>query len=125
MKAEREVILDTGPLSALAEAGWLGVLRSLARRNSWRLIAECAVLARTLARGGKAIIDDAQARRLAQRERADFTGTLGLLVEAVRAHYLTVDMVGDLADDLIAVHYRLPFPPGGFARWARQEAGLS
>lgn len=29
-------VLDTGPLSALAEAGWLGALQGLAARNSWK-----------------------------------------------------------------------------------------
>jgi len=37
---------------------------------------------------------------------------------------LTINLVSALADDLIADAYRLPFPPGGFARWAREVAHL-
>lgn len=90
------------------------------RRN----VGECSVLARAKARGSTAVVDDAVARRLAETERISYRGTLALLVETIRAGYLTLEAASDVADHLIAVKYRLPFPPGGFAVWARQNLGL-
>ena len=90
------------------------------RRN----VGECSVLARAAACGSTAVVDDAVARRLADKEKIEYRGTLALLVETIRAGYLTLAAASDVADHLIAVKYRLPFQPGDFAVWARQNLGL-
>lgn len=173
-------VLDTGPLSALAEAGWLGALQGLAAHNSWKPempeevvdelrqgqlshpanatvinaewidvfsieeaaardiftelarslvsgtknIGECAVLARAKATGAVAVVDDGAARKHAKRHNIKHKGTLSLLLEAIRADYLTLEACSDVVDHLLATGYRLPFKPGEFARWAREELGL-
>ncbi len=180
MGERQTLVLDTGPLSAFAQAGWLGALRGMAERVPYRLevtaqvcaelragvpghpanqlvleadwivsvdeesererllfasyaarlvsggrnIGECSVLARAAACGSTAVVDDAVARRLAETERISYRGTLALLVETIRAGYLTLEAASDVADHLIAVKYRLPFQPGDFAVWARQNLGL-
>lgn len=178
MGASQTLVLDTGPLSAFAQAGWLGALRGMAERAPYRLevtaqvreelraglpghlanqlvldvdwivvvdeeierelfeeyaarlvsgrrnIGECSVLARAKACGSIAVVDDAAARRLADKEKVEHRGTLALLVETIRAGYLTLEAASDVADHLIAVKYRLPFQPGEFVVWARQNLGL-
>lgn len=47
--------------------------------------------------------------------------TLGLLCDAIRQGLLTVPLVSALADDLMQDSYRLPFGPGGFAKWAAEQ----
>jgi len=84
---------------------------------------EAGVLALAATTGGTAIIDDGAARHAAQAHGVSHRGTLALLCEAVRLGLLTVPLVSALADDLISGEYRLPFKPGGFAKWAA-EAGL-
>lgn len=49
------------------------------------------------------------------------TGTLGLLCKAVREERLTVEMVESLTDDLLAGGYYLPFGPGEFWAWAKEQ----
>lgn len=51
------------------------------------------------------------------------TRTLALLCEAIRRSELTIPLVSAVADDLLESSYRLPFGPGGLARWA-EENGL-
>jgi predicted nucleic acid-binding protein len=91
-----------------------------------RNIGECGVLAlaETIP-DSVAIIDDRVARNAAQAHKIAVRGTLGLLCDAVRRGLLTVPLVSAVADDLLRNDYRLPFQPGGFAQWAREEAGLT
>ncbi|MFW6638546.1 hypothetical protein ACOALZ_00735 [Nocardiopsis algeriensis] len=173
-----ELVVDTGPLSHLAEAGWLGVLRSVAgarkvvvpdaveyelRRGEstrphlqqvlgteWisrsaldtpsenaafahfsaflvsggRNIGEAAVLAYAQVHGATAVIDDGAARRAAKEAKVRYTGTLGLLCEAVRAGFLTLAMVSSVADHLMETEYRLPFGPGEFEKWAQENGAV-
>lgn len=44
-----------------------------------------------------------------------------LLIEAIRAGLLTIELVEALADDLLAGQYRLPFTQGGFRSWAHEN----
>ncbi|MEU3017889.1 MULTISPECIES: hypothetical protein [unclassified Nocardiopsis] len=174
-----EIVLDTGPLSHLTEAGWLGVLRTVAGPRTvvitgevehelrqgahtrpylqqvlgaeWpkrhtlesgaeiesfarfseflvaggRNVGESSVLAYAQVHKATAVIDDRAARRLAQDAGIPFQGTLGLLCEAIRAGLLTTAMVGSLADHLLETAYHLPFPAGGFERWANDHGIIS
>lgn len=48
--------------------------------------------------------------------------TLTLLCDGIRQGKLTVGMVEQVADDLIAGDYYLPFGRGGFRYWALEQA---
>jgi predicted nucleic acid-binding protein len=85
---------------------------------------EAGVLALASTIGGVAVIDDGAARKAAEDRGIPLRPTLALLCEAIRGGLLTVSLVSALADDLLAGDYRLPFRPGGFERWARDEGGL-
>ncbi|HVQ92605.1 MAG TPA: hypothetical protein VMU51_16340 [Mycobacteriales bacterium] len=85
---------------------------------------EAAVLALAATTGGVAVIDDSAARQAARRNGVALRPTLALLCDAIRADLLTVRLVAAIADDLLASSYRLPFPPGGFEKWAT-EHGLT
>ncbi|PSL04748.1 putative nucleic acid-binding protein [Haloactinopolyspora alba] len=91
------------------------------RRN----IGECGVLAlaETMA-DAVAVVDDRVAVQVATKRGVTIRRTLGLLCEAIRKDLLTVPLVSAIADDLMKDKYRLPFGPGGFARWA-EEQGLT
>jgi len=82
---------------------------------------EAGVLALALTVGGVAVIDDAAGRMAAERNGIRLRPTLKLLLEAVGKELVTVKLVSHLADDLLANSYRLPFPPGGFEKWAAEQ----
>ena len=87
-----------------------------------RNIGECGVLAlaeTTL--NAVAVVDDRVAGLAAKGRGVEIRRTLGLLCQAIRQGLLTVPLVSALADDLLMNSYRLPFGPGGFARWAADE----
>lgn len=87
-----------------------------------RNIGECGVLA--LAENTSnavAVIDDRVAGIAAKARNVEVRRTLGLLCDAIRQGLLTVPLVSALADDLLQNSYRLPFGPGGFARWASDQ----
>lgn len=86
-----------------------------------RNLGECSVLALAKAEGAIAVIDDRAARRVGEHNHVTIKGTLGLMVDAIRAGLLTVRLVSQIADDLLASEYRLPFAPGDFEIWARQN----
>ena len=79
---------------------------------------EAAVLALAAVTGGVAVIDDSAARQAAKRNGIRMRPTLALLCDAIRSELLTVRLAAAVADDLIASSYRLPFPSGGFEKWA-------
>ncbi|WP_030173171.1 hypothetical protein [Spirillospora albida] len=85
---------------------------------------EAGVLAYAKAHDAVAIIDDGAARNAAGRKKVTYRGTLGLLCDGVRDGLLTLDLVSELADQLIEGDYRLPFAPGEFKTWARNNLGL-
>lgn len=124
-------------LAQIFDADWISVDRSddttfLAAFATYekRLVAngrnrgECGVLALGKTRGDTLVLDDGVPRRIASEEGLEVTGTLGLLCTAIRQHQLTVLMVEQLADDLMAGNYFLPFGPGGFRRWAMEEGHI-
>lgn len=121
-------------LQQIFDADWIAVDRSddikyLSEfaRFEQRLVAgdqnrgECGVLALGKVRGHSLVLDDGAPRRIAKEEKIPFTGTLGLLCEAIRENQLKVSMVESLADDLLIGTYFLPFKRGGFREWAETE----
>ncbi|MDP9851717.1 nucleotide-binding protein [Corynebacterium lowii] len=136
---EQELLLQRGRdpgLSQIFKADWIDVDRSddlaflkLFARYEQRLVGknpqknrgECGVLALGKARGWTVVIDDGAPRRIAAEEKIEKTGTLGLLCKAVREERLTVEMVESLTDDLLAGEYYLPFGPGEFWAWAKEQ----
>lgn len=90
-----------------------------------RNVGEAAVLALASTMDALAVVDDAAARKAADRHGVRLKPTLALLCDAIHADLLTIELVSALADDLIATKYRLPFRPGGFEAWAREEGIFS
>ena len=88
-------------------------------------LGECGVLALGRVRRWEMVLDDAVPRELAAEQGLRVVGTVRLLCDAVNARQLTLIMVESLADDLLANEYRLPFGPGGFRRFARENGLLS
>ena len=89
-----------------------------------RNVGECGVLALAeTTPHAIAVVDDRVAGNAAKGRKVEVRRTLGLLCDAIRQGLLTVPLVSALADDLLRDSYRLPFGPGGFARWA-DEQGL-
>jgi hypothetical protein len=52
-------------------------------------------------------------------------GTLGLVCDAVNQNHITLPMASALTDDLLASEYRLPFKPGKFVNWAKDNGLIS
>jgi predicted nucleic acid-binding protein len=86
-----------------------------------RNVGEAGVLAYAKAHNSIAIVDDRPARNAAKAHNVRHQGTLALLCEGIRSELLTVALVAALADHLLESEYRLPFGPGGFEKWARQQ----
>jgi predicted nucleic acid-binding protein len=82
---------------------------------------EAGVLALASCTGWRAVIDDLAGRKAASRAGIRLSGTMALMYEAVQGGLLTMRLVSALADDLLNGEYRLPFPPGGFEKWAREN----
>ena len=83
-----------------------------------RNIGEAEVLALAATIPAEAVLDDNVAYTVGQRAGVSCKRTLALLCEAIREDLLTLELVSDVVDDLIATEYRLPFGPGEFAEWA-------
>jgi len=103
-------------LQAVLDADWI-------ERRELRSSAE-RVLALASTTGGIAVVDDRAARRAAETYGVPYCPTLRLLCDGIREGLLTVSLVGALADDLIASEYHLPFGPGGFEVWAKDQGQL-
>ncbi|GAA3830741.1 hypothetical protein GCM10022226_59500 [Sphaerisporangium flaviroseum] len=82
---------------------------------------EAGVLALASTVGGVAVVDDRAARKAAESHKIKTRPTLALLCDAIRQGLLTPMLVGELADDLLASEYHLPFGPGGFVTWATEN----
>jgi predicted nucleic acid-binding protein len=89
-----------------------------------RNVGEAGALALAACLGGTVVIDDGAGRKAAEDHGVPLKPTLALLCEAIRGGLLTVQLVSALADDLLTDKYRLPFGPGDFARWARDQGQL-
>lgn len=107
-------------LTSPEELGAFAVFSSLlvAKDRNW---GEAGVLAYAKAHGGTAIIDDGPARNAARKHGIRCRGTLGLVCDAVNQNHITIAMASALADDLLASEYRLPFKPGEFVDWAKDN----
>jgi predicted nucleic acid-binding protein len=123
-------------LRAVLDAGWIEIVtldteEQLAALTFYterlvgqdgRNIGECGVLALAETTPSSiAVVDDQVAVNAAKVRQVTVRRTLGLLCEAIQQELLTVPLVSALADDLLANHYRLPFGPGDFARWAEEK----
>ncbi|RCG21885.1 hypothetical protein DQ384_36025 [Sphaerisporangium album] len=82
---------------------------------------EAGVLALAHTLNGVAVVDDGAARKAAETYKITYRPTLALLCDAVDNGLLTLALVSALADDLLSSEYRLPFGPGGFLIWAKQN----
>ena len=71
-----------------------------------------------------AIIDDAVARKVAREHSVTCIGTLGILLEAIRARQVSIEVASRMADIYIETNGRLPFQPGGFVTWAIQAGEI-
>ena len=83
-----------------------------------RTVGEAAVLAYADVHRAVAVVDDGAGRKAANDRSVTLRPTLSLLCEAIRNGLLTVDDVGELADELLETKYRFPFARGGFEQWA-------
>lgn len=121
-------------IQAVLEAGWiekreaptddeLAAYATFASRlvSGGRNVGDAAVLALAKTLPGQAVIDDRIAHRIGTRAGVACTRTLRLLCEGIRSNLLTHDDVSDLADELIATDYHLPFGPGEFVKWAEEN----
>ncbi len=86
-----------------------------------RNVGDAAVLTLAQTIPARAVIDDWEACDIANKERVSISRTLKLLCEAIRSGILTLDSVGEIADELIQTEYRLPFKLGEFKTWAARE----
>lgn len=127
---ERELInaiSDVSAIRTLLDEPWLKVDRSadlgylaVFSRYSERLavgrqnLGECGVLAMGEFYHCEVVIDDSEARAVAEEMDLLVTATVPLLCQAIRSKRLTVPMVEAVADDLISGEYYLPFDTGGF-----------
>lgn len=89
-----------------------------------RNLGECGVLALAETHGWIPVLDDAEACKAARdvpEHPLPVLRTLRLLCDAVNEEHLTAETVSEVADSLTLSEYRVPFPPGGFLRWARDH----
>lgn len=84
-------------------------------------LGECGVLAFGDTRGAEVVLDDRIARQIAEDEGIPVISTLAILCDGIRDGKLKVDMVEQVADDLITGDYYLPFGRGGFRHWALEQ----
>ncbi len=73
---------------------------------------------------GIAVVDDGEARSAAQKSKVHLKPTLALLFDAIRADVISEKELGEIADELIASKYRLPFSAGEAIAWGRARGML-
>jgi predicted nucleic acid-binding protein len=96
---------------------WIKVLKieSSQKEFLFRLFAESlgkgesSCLSIAISRELKVLTDDKDARRLAQRRGVPISGTIGVLVEAVRDGYLSTEEGNTMLSDIIEKGYFSPF----------------
>lgn len=86
-----------------------------------RNLGECAVLARAEANGATAVVDDKKARKHGKRRQVAMTGSLALVLEALRSSVLTSEEAEAVVNSLRHVGYRLPMDGQAFVRWAHEN----
>lgn len=103
-------------LSPLSSTGWLPVL-TLSSPQEQRLFVELSALlasgeasclALALSRNLILASDDRAARRQAAERGVRLTGTVGILVRAVRESYIPLSEANDVLAHMIALRYRSP-----------------
>ncbi|MCW7070572.1 MAG: DUF3368 domain-containing protein [Methanophagales archaeon] len=70
---------------------------------------ESSCLSIAISRDLKVLTDDRDARRLAQRRGVPVSGTIGVLVEAVREGLLSIEEANTMLSDMIEKGYFSPF----------------
>ena len=96
---------------------WIKILRIESSQEDFlfRLFAaflgkgESSCLSIAISRNLKVLTDDLDARKLAQRRGIPVSGTIGVLVEAVRIGILSVDEGNVMLSNMIAKGYFSPF----------------
>jgi len=96
---------------------WIKVLKMESSQEEFlfRLLAESlgkgesSCLSIAISRDLKVLTDDRDARRLAQRRGVPVSGTIGVLVEAVREGLLSVEEANTMLSDMIEKGYFSPF----------------
>lgn len=126
---------DAAAAAAVRAAGWMSAvdcdtLPMLAAFSRWgsrmglsgdHNIGETTLCAYAECHGGTLVMDDRYARRVAENNGLAVRGTSGLVADACRRGDCTVANASVLLDALRETGMRLPFPRGGFERWARDE----
>ena len=86
---------------------------------------EAAVLAWVSVNGGVAIVDEAAARAICDREKLEAHGSLWLLIRSFKAGVFDRSTAEAIVDDLIGTGMHLPLSSGaGLFAWAYQEGLL-
>ncbi|WP_329134604.1 hypothetical protein OG552_19385 [Streptomyces sp. NBC_01476] len=85
---------------------------------------EATVLAWAEIHGGKAVIDDGDARRIGRREGLDVWGSLRVVAESVSSGYTTPYVAAALVDAMIDSGARYPCARGQFINWAKLKGLL-
>lgn len=115
-----EVDLDTtAELSNFVE-----VSKYTMRADSDRDLGETAVIGWALSHpGAQLVMDDQRARTIARdRFKLEVTGSIGILIDAVKAELVSEVMANSVADELrLSSNGRLPFREGQFMRWVRDQ----
>ena len=96
---------------------WIGVLKVESSKEEFlfRLFAgslgkgESSCLSIAISRDLKVLTDDKDARKLAQRREVPVSGTIGVLVEAVREELLSTEEGNTMLSEMIEKGYFSPF----------------
>jgi len=96
---------------------WIKVLKKESSKEEFlfRLFAESfgkgesSCLSIAISRDLKVLTDDKDARKLAQRREVSVSGTIGVLVEAVREELLSIEEGNTMLSDMIEQGYFSPF----------------
>lgn len=138
MRELKEKSYQLPQLRTVLEADWINVdrcddllvLQEFARYANYLVddeghnSGECAVLALGKVYGHLIIVDDAEARHLAKRDKLRSKGTLGLICDEINEQLVPLELAAAVADDLLESQYRLPFKRGEFIPWALQHGLL-
>jgi predicted nucleic acid-binding protein len=84
-------------------------------------LGECGVLALAEANEVIAVVDDGDARSLADERGVEVKTTVGVLCDLVNDGSLSLSLAEKVADALLVTDYRLPFKPGEFRLFVIQN----
>lgn len=103
---------------SLAELRALARWATLVGSSSLHNRGEATVLAWAEVHDGIPILDDDDAKNVAQQHGIEAHGTLWVIAGAAKRGHLTVGSASNLVELLRTNGARYPFPPGGFELWA-------